>query len=103
SGQPRTTPLLPILDPTQPHKIALIATNFGQERYPSWYFNLKKNPLAECTINGERKTYRAREAEGMEYQQYWQLAEQTFFGYRLYRQRIRKRLIPILILEPSEK
>lgn len=100
SGRPRITPLLPIVDPAQPDKIALIATNFGQERYPSWYFNLKKNPQAECTLQGKRKSYRARETEGKEYERYWQLAEQTFFGYRLYRQRIRTRPIPILILEP---
>jgi hypothetical protein len=54
-------------------------------------------------MHGEQKTYLAREAEGEEYQRYWQLAEETFFGYRLYRQRIRSRRIPILILEPLEK
>ncbi len=103
SGRLRSTPLLPIVDAEYPRQFALIATNFGQERYPSWYFNLKKNPHAECTINGKRRTYLAREAEGEEYERYWRLAEQTFFGYRLYRQRIRTRPIPILILEPSEE
>ncbi len=102
SGQLRTTPLLPIIDPTQPERLALIATNFGQERYPSWYFNLKKTPRAECLINGERKSFVAHEAQGKEYQHYWQLAEQTFFGYRLYRQRIQKRPIPIILLEPFD-
>lgn len=103
SGKPRTTPLLPIIDPAKPTCLALIATNFGQERYPQWYFNLKKRPQAVCAMHGEQKTYLAREAEGEEYQRYWQLAEQTFFGYRLYRQRIRSRHIPILILESPEK
>jgi|YNPBryunderm2012_1023409.scaffolds.fasta_scaffold01416_8 deazaflavin-dependent oxidoreductase (nitroreductase family) len=103
SGKPRTTPLLPIIDPAKPTCLALIATNFGQERYPQWYFNLKKSPQAVCAMHGEQKTYLAREAEGEEYQRYWQLAEETFFGYRLYRQRIRSRRIPILILEPLEK
>lgn len=103
SGKPRTTPLLPIIDPAKPTCLALIATNFGQERYPQWYFNLKKRPEAVCAMQGERKTCLAREAEGEEYQRYWQLAEQTFFGYRLYRQRIRSRPIPILILELPEK
>lgn len=103
SGKPRPTPLVPIIDPSQPHRLALIATNFGQERYPSWYFNLRKNPQAECVMDGECKRYLAREAEGEEYERYWHLAEQTFLGYRLYRQRIRTRHIPILILEPSEE
>ncbi|MCS6906833.1 MAG: nitroreductase family deazaflavin-dependent oxidoreductase [Anaerolineales bacterium] len=100
SGRIHTTPLLPIIDPNQPGKIALIATNFGQERYPGWYFNLKRNPQAECVLNGARRSYLAREARDTEYERYWQLAEQTFPGYRLYRQRIRTRHIPILILEP---
>jgi deazaflavin-dependent oxidoreductase (nitroreductase family) len=103
SGKPRTTPLLPIRDPAKPTCLALIATNFGQERYPQWYFNLKKSPQAVCAMRGEQKTYLAREAEGEEYQRYWQLAEDTFFGYRLYRRRIRTRHIPILILEPLER
>ncbi len=102
SRQARTTPLLPIIDPSQPQRIALIATNFGQERYPSWYFNLKKNPQAECLINKEHRKYLAREVEGEEYAHYWQLAEKTFFGYRLYRQRIRTRHIPIVLLEPMD-
>jgi deazaflavin-dependent oxidoreductase (nitroreductase family) len=102
SQQARLTPLLPIIDPAHPNRMALIATNFGQERYPSWYFNLKKHPQAECEINGKSSVYLAREAEGEEYTHYWQLAEKTFFGYRLYRQRIRTRPIPILILEPQE-
>lgn len=100
SGKARTTPLLPIIDPAYPQRFALIATNFGQERYPSWYFNLKKNPQAECEINGRSQRVLVREAEGAEYDRYWQLAEETFFGYRLYRQRIRTRPIPIMIMEP---
>jgi deazaflavin-dependent oxidoreductase (nitroreductase family) len=103
SGKVRQTPLLPIRDPDRPTCLALIATNFGQERYPQWYFNLKKHPQAQCAMHGEQKAYLVREAEGEEYQRYWQLAEATFFGYRVYRQRIRSRHIPILILEPLDR
>lgn len=100
SGLPRTVPLLYISPPDDPATFALIATNFGQERYPSWYFNLKANPRAVCTRNGETREYLAHEAIDEEYQRYWELAVKTYFGYNLYKQRIQKRPIPILVLKP---
>ncbi|MGB9639489.1 MAG: nitroreductase family deazaflavin-dependent oxidoreductase [Anaerolineales bacterium] len=102
SGLPRTTPLLYIRDEENPATFALIATNFGQEKYPAWYFNLKANPRATCTLNGITQQYLAREITGEEYQHYWNLATNTYFGYQLYRQRIHTRPIPILLLEPIE-
>src|SRR5262245_12002756 len=41
TGQPRTMPLVALLDG---EKIALIASNFGRKYNPGWYYNLKKNP-----------------------------------------------------------
>jgi deazaflavin-dependent oxidoreductase (nitroreductase family) len=102
SGLPRSTPLLYIQDEQAPGVFALIATNFGQEKYPAWYYNLKANPRAVCTINGVTQQYLAREIKGEEYQHYWELATQTYFGYDLYRKRIKSRKIPILLLEPSQ-
>lgn len=102
SGLPRNTPLLYIRDIQNPLVFALIATNFGKEKYPAWYFNLKINPRVICTINGITQHYLAREITGEEYQHYWQLATQTYFGYDLYRKRIKTRKIPIFLLEPNE-
>lgn len=103
SGLPRRTPLLYIQDVKEPTVFALIATNFGQEKYPAWYYNLKANPHAICTINGITQPYLAREIIGEEYNHYWELATHTYFGYDLYRKRIKTRKIPILLLEPSGK
>lgn len=100
SGKPRTVPLLYIASQDDPSTFALIATNFGQEHYPAWYFNLKANPRAICTLNGITRVYHAHEADGKEYETYWRLATQTYFGYALYRQRIHRRRIPILVLTP---
>ncbi len=102
SGLPRTTPLLYIRDQQNPSAFALIATNFGKEKYPAWYYNLKANPRATCTIEGMTQQYIAREINGQEYQHYWELATHVYSGYQLYRQRIHTRPIPILLLEPSE-
>src|SRR5712692_4720625 len=41
SGVLRTVPVLGL--PT-PDGLAVIASNYGQERHPSWYYNLRANP-----------------------------------------------------------
>ena len=101
SGLPRTLPLLFIRDPNNSASFALIASNWGQEHYPAWYFNLKANPNAACSINGQTKKYVAHEAGGDEYEQFWQAATNTYLGYSLYKQRVgEKRRIPIMVLTP---
>ena len=102
SGQPRTLPLLFIRDQKDPSSFALIASNWGQEHYPAWYFNLKANPNATCSINGQEKKYVAHEASENEYKKFWQSATNTYLGYSLYRQRVGdKRRIPIMVLKPQ--
>ncbi len=98
SGQPRTSPLLPIWDPAQAGRFALIASNWGQHRLPSWHYNLKKNPHATCHMDGHIEAYAAREASGEEYERFWGYAVDTYFGYALYKQRAGRR-IPILVME----
>ncbi len=98
SGLPRTVPLLAIREDDGVDQIGFIATNWGQNRYPAWYFNLKKNPKALCQIDDFAGNYTAHEAEGEEHQHYWGLATQTYIGFRLYKQRIEKRRIPIMVM-----
>jgi deazaflavin-dependent oxidoreductase (nitroreductase family) len=98
SGQPRTSPLLPICDPAGEDRFALIASNWGQHHLPSWYFNLKKNPRATVAQIKQASTYVAREAAGEEYDRFWRYAVDTYFGYGLYKQRAGRR-IPIMIME----
>jgi len=97
SGLRRTSPLLPIWEPSQPGTFALIASNWGQHHYPSWYFNLKKHPLATCMLDGQTVRCMAHEATGAEYERFWEHATDTYFGYGLYRQRARRR-IPVVVL-----
>jgi F420H(2)-dependent quinone reductase len=77
----------------------LIASNWGQDHHPGWYYNLRANPLAKCTIHGATGVYRAHEASGDEYAHYWQRASETYLGYPQYKQRIGERRIPIMVLE----
>ncbi len=99
SGQPRTMPLIGLFDD---EKIALIASRFGREHNPGWYYNLKAHP--ECTVqwNGKTGTFVARETEGDEYKKYWQLGMSTYAGYEKYKERAAHRHIPVMVLEPKK-
>ncbi len=97
TGEPRTMPLVGLFDG---EKIALIASNFGQEHNPGWYYNLKAHPQCTVKINGNPAKYTARQAEGEEREKYWRLAVSFYKGYELYKIRAAHRQIPVVILEP---
>lgn len=104
SGLPRTMPLLYISDQPDSRRFAIVASNWGQRHYPAWYFNLKANPRATCSIRGQVGEYIAHEAEGEEYKQFWQQAVNTAVVFPLYRQRVANaRRMPIMIMTPVEK
>jgi deazaflavin-dependent oxidoreductase (nitroreductase family) len=98
TNQPRTLPLVGIMDN---ERIALIASKFGGEHNPGWYYNLKKHP--ECIVrwNGKTGTYNAREAQGSEREKYWQIAVSYYKGYEKYEERAAPRRIPVILLEPK--
>jgi len=102
SGLPRSVPLLCIRDEGNPGTFALIATNFGQEHYPAWYFNLKVHPHATCSIGRDTRQYLAHEATGEEYARFWRFAAGVYFGYALYKQRIHGRDVPIMVMTPLQ-
>lgn len=99
SGQPRTMPLVGLFDG---EKIALIASSFGRQHNPAWYYNLKAHP--ECTVqwSGKTETFVARETKGEEYQKYWQMGVSSYAGYEKYKERAAHRHIPVMLLEPKK-
>ncbi len=101
SGKPRTTPLLCFPDGQHPGRLALIASNWGKRRHPSWYYNLLKNPHAWGSLDGNTHEYIAHEAEGEEYQRLWQAAVTAYVGYQAY-QHWAGWHIPIMVLVPEE-
>jgi len=104
SGLSRTLPVLCLRDAENPEVIAVSAANWGSEKMPSWYYNLKANPEASVLLDGRQRICSAREARGEEYERYWKVAEATFVGMQHYRQRVGGRCIPIMILsEEGEK
>lgn len=103
SGQPRTVPLVAVLDEANSlDHFALIASNWGQPRYPAWYFNLKANPHAQCRVRGQEATYVANEVDSHsdDYARIWAQAQHIYFGFALYRQRLADvRVVPIMRME----
>lgn len=97
SGQPRTVPLVAFADG---EKVILIASNWGQQHHPAWYLNLRADPRATISVDGKEGRYIASEAGDDDRRKYWEMADDLYFGFRLYRQRAGERKIPIMILEP---
>jgi deazaflavin-dependent oxidoreductase (nitroreductase family) len=99
SGKQRSLPLTGLPDGK---KIILIASNFGQTHHPAWYHNLKANP--ECTVkkDGHTRVYIAREADELEYEYYYDMAISYYTGYAAYKQRVKNRKIPVMVLEPKK-
>jgi len=95
--QPRTMPLVALFDG---ERIALIASSLGRKRNPGWYYNLRTNPECNVQWNKRSNTYIAREAEGNEYEKYWQLGLSFYAGYEKYKERAGRK-IPVLVLEPK--
>ena len=98
SGVRRTLPLVAI-----PHDAGwvVIASNFGQQRHPSWYYNLKTIPQVTVTFQGRARDMVARELEGEERERWYQRGMQIFPGWASYRERTAAyRRIPVIELTP---
>ena len=99
SGQARTKPVIGIPDGDN---VILVASNWGQERNPAWYYNLRAIPVAELEFGGHSGTYIAREVtEPDEYQRLWKKAALVYIGFDKYQRRAGDRKIPIMVLVPQ--
>jgi deazaflavin-dependent oxidoreductase (nitroreductase family) len=97
--QRRSLPLIGVVDGK---KIALIASSFGREHNPGWYYNLKAHPECDVLFNGRSGKYIASEIVNEdEYHHYWQLAVSYYAGYEKYKERAAPRHIPVMLLEPK--
>ena len=90
---------LPLVGLTDGEKIGLIASSFGRQHNPGWYYNLKAHPQCTVQIKGHQAEYIARQVEGEEREKYWQMAVYYFKGYELYKIRAAHRQIPVMVLE----
>jgi deazaflavin-dependent oxidoreductase (nitroreductase family) len=97
SGEPRTLPLVGVPDGAH---LILVASNYGQERHPAWYYNLKATPRCNVIFRGQRHAMVASEAEGEERQRLWELDVAVYPPRNHYAQRAGNRRIPVMVLRP---
>ena len=77
----------------------IVASNGGSNSHPSWYYNLKKNPLAKVKIGKEVQSVEAEELTGDERTKYWvKLDNLNRGGYQNYQIRTHRQ-IPIFKLK----
>jgi deazaflavin-dependent oxidoreductase (nitroreductase family) len=94
SGEPRTTPLIyRHIDGAY----AVVASNDGSERPPSWYLNLSADPAVEVQVLGERFRGRARTAGPQERPALWAAMTEVWPDYRSYQERAARELAIVLI------
>ena len=98
SGRLRTLPLVAV-----PHDggMVVIASNYGQDRNPAWYYNLRAHPRATIEFEGERREVVARELRGEERERWYTRGVEIYPGWTEYRKRAAHRQIPVLELRPA--
>ncbi len=77
SGKPRTVVLMGI---PHPDGVAVVASNYGDAKNPGWYHNLKANPAATVTIDGDTWDATARLAAPGEREEIWEKGVELFPG-----------------------
>lgn len=97
SGKQRTKPLGYVKDGDD---YLLAASNAGNDFFPSWWLNLKNNPVAEIQVGGQRLTVNARKASPEERERLFPKFVAVFKGYAGYEKKT-DREIPVVILTPQ--
>lgn len=95
SGKPRTVAVFGI---PYPDGLAVIASNFGGEKHPAWYHNLKANPQATLCIEGDTWHAVARSATPSERDAIWAKGLELYPGWRKYEARTGGRHIEAFVL-----
>lgn len=85
--------------PGRPAPLAVVASNGGAGRPPSWYRNLRAHPAAVVEDGPDRWVARARDAAGEERARLWAAISTAYPGYDDYQARTPAE-IPVVVLEP---
>lgn len=93
SGKQRSTPLTYFSDAG---RVIVIASNYGGDRHPAWFHNVKAKPRVTLCARGYRGTFIGEEATGAERDRLFELAKQFVPNYVDYEKRAGKRRIPVV-------
>jgi deazaflavin-dependent oxidoreductase (nitroreductase family) len=99
TGKLRETPLTYVTDGDD---VIVVASNFGGEKHPSWYHNLRANPECELHVGSRGGKFTAREVVGPERDRLFALANALYPGFDRYAKRTQgTRMIKVLKLTPA--
>lgn len=93
SGRQYSTPLTYFTDDG---RVIVIASNYGGDRHPSWFHNVKAHPRVTLSARGYRGSFVGEEVTGAERDRLFGLAKQFVPNYADYEKRAGKRRIPVL-------
>jgi deazaflavin-dependent oxidoreductase (nitroreductase family) len=91
----------PVLYLREGDDFVVIASNWGQEHNPAWYYNLRANPRAKVTLSGSTSEVIAREVTGPQCDLYWQQGVRMYPAWSIYKRRAPDREFPIMILSKA--
>ena len=98
SGQPRTTPLRYL---RQGEDYMIVASNWGQGKFPAWFYNIQANPAVTMQVMSKRLSAQAEVAPQQQqaalYRQFIE-ADKQFAHY----QETANRSIPVIFLHPKQ-
>jgi deazaflavin-dependent oxidoreductase (nitroreductase family) len=81
-------------------RYALVASQGGAPKHPTWYFNLLRDPHIELQDGPVPQDMTVRLLEGDERAEWWDRAVESFPNYAVYRT-WSDRLIPVFLAEPA--
>lgn len=93
SGEPRTLPMVGVPDGD---RLVLVASNYGQQRNPGWYYNLKTNSRCSVVFRGRRYEMEAYEADGEERERLWELDVSVYPPRNQYARRAGSSCVPAI-------
>ena len=97
TGRPRETPLLYL--PLDDGRLALVASNGGDDRTPGWCRNVIQHADVEADVGRERRSFTAALATDSERAEIWPLVTASYSGFAKY-QTLTDRVIPVVLLSP---
>jgi len=95
SGKLRKNPVMKV---EKDGVYAVVASKGGTPEHPSWYWNIKENPVVDLQDGPEPHEYRARVAEGEERAEWWERSVAAYAPYAEYQEKT-DREIPVFLLE----
>lgn len=98
SGETRTVPVLGFQDGAD---WVVVASNWGSDNHPAWYYNLRTNPEVRVEYQGQTSDFVADEVDDDEWDSYWSKVTEMYVGYDAYRRRSGDRNLPIVVLRPD--